>query len=196
MRLLRFFTIAILLLAGAVAINDEARAETGSAQLLELVRSGEAIAMMRHALAPGGGDPSGFVIGDCSTQRNLSEEGREQARQIGSVFRAAGISDARVMTSQWCRCRETAELLDSGKVEDLALLNSFFSNRERGGPQTDELRNWLQSLEGDWPVILVTHQVNITALTGVFPKSGETVVFTIGPDGLAEVLGSFLAAAP
>jgi phosphohistidine phosphatase SixA len=136
---------------------------------------------MRHALAPGGGDPPGFRLGDCSTQRNLSDEGREQARRIGAILRARGVPVERVLTSQWCRCRETAELLRVGPVEEYPVLNSFFTDRSTAVEQTEALRRFVGSSSPAGNIFLVTHQVNITELTGVFPSSGEMVV--LRPDG-------------
>ncbi|MBB4304966.1 phosphohistidine phosphatase SixA [Rhodobium orientis] len=154
------------------------------------ISSGSAVVMMRHALAPGTGDPAGFDVDDCSTQRNLSKEGREQARAIGDRFRKNGIDSARVLSSAWCRCLETARNLKLGPAENLPALNSFFGNRERRDPQTAALKAWLaENAGGETPVVLVTHQVNITALTGIYPRSGEMVVLRAGSDGEIEVLG-------
>lgn len=143
-----------------------------------LVAAGQpgAVLLMRHAIAPGGGDPAGFVLGDCSTQRNLSDKGRAQARAIGARLRAAGLSFDQVFSSEWCRSRETAELLDLGEVTALPPVNSFFDNREDGPRQTRETLDYLATLPPEARVVIVTHQVNITALTGVTPQSGETVV--------------------
>lgn len=179
-----------------LSLTHAATRELSQAELLTQVGSGKAFAMMRHALAPGTGDPSDFDVNDCATQRNLSDKGREQAKNIGAEFIKAGIADAKVMTSEWCRCRETAALLGIGTPETLTPLNSFFQNRANGANQTTELRNWLIRQENAKPVVLVTHQVNITALTGVYPASGETVVFRFGDDQAIEVLGSFLARKP
>ena len=162
----------------------------GSESLWQALRSGEAVAMMRHALAPGTGDPASFDIDDCTTQRNLSDIGRGQAKRIGDRFRENGISDATVKSSAWCRCLETAELLGFGEVTRLAALNSFFSARDREGAQTAELKEWLENRAKNTPAILVTHQVNITALTGVFPVSGEIVVVRYPPNGEVKVLGT------
>ena len=89
-----------------------------------------AVLLIRHALAPGVGDPDGFRLDDCATQRNLSDEGRRQARAIGDWLRARGIGQAHVYSSQWCRCLETAALLDLGPVTELPALNSFFERRQ------------------------------------------------------------------
>ncbi|MFM1814089.1 MAG: hypothetical protein RLZ98_784 [Pseudomonadota bacterium] len=156
--------------------------------LWEVLRSGKAVAMMRHAIAPGTGDPNNFRLGDCATQRNLSDEGRKQAQRIGARFRRAGIVQARVFTSQWCRCRDTASLLGLGPANELPALNSFYATPANEDRQTERLRNWLSKQPGD-PLVLVTHQVNITALTGVYPRSGEIVVLRMSPEGKVAVLG-------
>ena len=148
--------------------------------------------LLRHAIAPGFGDPENFQVEDCTTQRNLSEDGRQQARSIGNAFRQNGITQAQVFSSQWCRCLDTAELLNLDEVQSLPLLNSFFQNHQRREPQTEALRQWLLQQPVTTPLILVTHQVNITALTGVTPASGEMVVITIEPSGKLVVLGNLL----
>lgn len=181
-----FIGLAAIFLSVMPARSQQATSE----QLWAAIADGRAIAMMRHALAPGGGDPVNFVLGDCSTQRNLSDEGRKQAIEVGEAFRINGIGAVRLLSSQWCRCAETARLLNLGDVETFAPLNSFFADRKQSGPQTDALRQFLQFDSLSSPLLLVTHQVNITALTGIFPRSGEIVVFTIDPSGKVEVLGS------
>lgn len=153
------------------------------------LRQPGAVAVMRHALAPGTGDPADFNLGDCATQRNLDDRGRAQARAIGARLRAEGIVFDRILTSQWCRCRETADLIGLGAVEALSALNSFFAQRARRGEQTRQTGAFLTALPADARVLLVTHQVNITALTGVYPASGEIVVGRMGPTGF-EVAGS------
>lgn len=172
--------------AGSASSEDTAR-------LFQALKNGTAFAMMRHALAPGTGDPAGIVIGDCATQRNLNDVGRDQARAIGLRFRVNGIQEASVYTSQWCRCRETAALLDIGAPEDLVPLNSFYEETQNREPHTRALREWL--IARDWdsgqPLVLVTHQVNISALTGSFASSGETIVARIDESGNVTVLGTF-----
>ena len=150
------------------------------------------VAILRHAVAPGTGDPATFALDDCTTQRNLDARGREQARKIGAAIRAAGATVDRVLTSQWCRCRDTARFLDLGPAEDLPALNSFFRNRDRGGPQTAELRRFLRRLPPGKSVVLVTHQVNITALTSRVPASGEVFLLRIGRDGTIYVVDEIL----
>jgi len=177
MRAFRFAVLVIACLAPGAVPADEAVWEA-------LARPG-AVAVMRHALAPGTGDPPDFRLGDCTTQRNLDERGRAQARAIGAAFRAKGIAVDRVLTSQWCRCRETADLLDIGAVEELPALNSFFADRSTVDAQTEATEAFLREVSERQRVVLVTHQVNITALTGVYPSSGEIIVGRMGPDGFA-----------
>jgi broad specificity phosphatase PhoE len=154
-----------------------------AAQDWEALRSPTAIVLMRHALAPGTGDPAGFRLDDCATQRNLDARGRAQAERIGAALRNRGIDFDAVWTSQWCRCRETAQLLELGPVIEKPPLNSFFGDRSREDAQTQATRAMLEDASGD-RLMLVTHQVNITALTGVFPSSGEIVVAELRDGGL------------
>ena len=150
------------------------------------------VAIMRHADAPGAGDSARFALDDCTTQRNLGAHGRQQAREIGAAIRAAGVTVARVLTSQWCRCRDTARLLDVGPVEDLPAINSFFRNPDRADRQTTELREFLSGLPPEEIVILVTHYVNIRALTGRGVASGEVLLLEIGRDGTISVVDEIL----
>jgi len=170
-----------LLLLGAPAAAAEPPAVGDPAGL---------IVLMRHAEAPGVGDPPGFRLDDCATQRTLDDNGRAQARRVGERLRALGIRQARVLSSQWCRCLETARLLGLGPVEELPALNSFFGRSEEREARVAAVRRFLAGLPaGGTPVVLVTHQVTITALTGVHPASGEAVLFRA--DGTADppVLG-------
>ncbi|MBL8386291.1 MAG: histidine phosphatase family protein [Burkholderiales bacterium] len=131
---------------------------------------------MRHATAPGNFDPDGFRIDDCATQRNLSPEGREEARRIGSHLRSLGLVPGEVLTSQWCRCRDTATLA-FGAARDWPALNSFIRSRDTEKAQVAEVLARIAGIrKGDRPPVLVTHQVVITAVTGVYPQSGEVVV--------------------
>ncbi len=168
-----------LVLAGllAAAVPALPRRAAGAGLWHALAEPG-AVALMRHALAPGTGDPSGFRLGDCATQRNLNAAGRAQARAIGASLRAAGIGFDAVLTSEWCRCRETAALLDLGTVSPEPALNSFFRDRDRARAQTEALRARIATTPGR--LMLVTHQVNITALAGQGVSSGEVFVLHRG----------------
>ena len=150
------------------------------------------VAIVRHAHAPGTGDSAKFVLDDCTTQRNLDGRGREQAREIGAAIRAADVTVDRVLTSQWCRCRDTARLLDLGPVGEMPALNSFFRNPARADRQTAELRQFLFGLPPGENVILVTHYVNIRALTGRGAASGEVFLLEIGHDRTVSVVDEIL----
>ena len=144
------------------------------------------VVLMRHALAPGVGDPQGFDLKDCRTQRNLSEEGRAQARRVGQFFRQQSVPVTVVWSSQWCRTRDTADLAFPAKRIDQPAFNSFFGEPDAAPTQTNEARALLEAWRGEGLLVVVTHQVNITALTGVVPASGEAVVLAVpSPDQAA-----------
>lgn len=169
-------TVAVLL-ASLPAASPAAAA--APADLFDRLRGGGLILLLRHARTePGTGDPPEFRLGDCSTQRNLDAAGREQARAIGARLRAERVPVGRVLTSAWCRCRETAELMAVGPVEPAEAINSFFDDRSRREEQTRAARALAAGWGGPGNLVLVTHQVNVTALTGVYPASGEAVVAT------------------
>lgn len=185
---LRTFSVAIGALAIWLAGATVASAE--QAALWQALRDGGHVALIRHALAPGTGDPAGLTVGDCSTQRNLSEVGRAQAGRIGDRFRANGIAQAAVFTSQWCRCRDTADLMGLGDPTELPALNSFHGRPERRAPQMAALESWLAERRPDGPMVLVTHQVVIAAATGSYASSGEMVVAKWLPGGNLSVIGT------
>ena len=145
--------------------------------------------LLRHALAPGTGDPDNFDVNDCDTQRNLSEEGRSQAVRIGKKLLDNLKISPKIFSSQWCRCKETAKILNLGYVTELPILNSFFENFHLKDKQTTELKDWLFQHNNKTPIILVTHQVNITALTEVYPSSGEIVVIRVTDLGSIQIVG-------
>ncbi|CAB5107915.1 hypothetical protein D3OALGA1CA_1845 [Olavius algarvensis associated proteobacterium Delta 3] len=158
--------------------------------LVEKLKSGGYVLMIRHAYAPGGGDPANFTIGDCTTQRNLNDEGRSQARHIGRWLRDRGIASARIYSSQWCRCLETARLMDLGPVSELTALNSFFELPQNREPNLRALRAFLanQPTDGE-PIVLVTHFVTISGITGEAVSSGEGVVLRLKGEGEHEYVG-------
>lgn len=183
--------VAIIIAAALVGWSTfVAPARAANDALWSALREGRAFAMIRHALAPGYGDPDDFKFGDCATQRNLSQKGRDQAKRIGELFRRNGVVTADVYTSQWCRCRETAELIKLGVVRDLPSLNSFFQESARRQPQTAALESWLRERSAGTPLILVTHQVNISALTGRGVGSGEIVVVGFSSGQATNVIGT------
>jgi phosphohistidine phosphatase SixA len=155
----------------------------------EALRQGGAVALLRHARAPGTGDPPGFRLEDCATQRNLSAEGREQARRIGEAFRERGLRVARVLSSRWCRALDTARLGFGDAAEPFPSLDSFFGDRATEAAQTRAIRDLVSGWRGEGGILaLVTHQVNVTALTGLFPSEGEVLVLRPKGDGF-EVVG-------
>ena len=154
------------------------------------LKSDNHLALIRHALAPGYSDPDYFDVKDCKTQRNLNDEGRYQSKKIGDLFRSNGVGKATVYSSQWCRCLDTARLLDIGEVSKLPSLNSFFEYFEREKSQTEQTMRWIQNAPLNTPTILVSHQVNIIALTGYSPTSGEIVFVRRKTDGTLSMTGS------
>lgn len=148
------------------------------------------VVLFRHARAPGTGDPPAFRLEDCSTQRNLDAEGRAQSRQLGEAFRQRQIPVVRVLSSQWCRSLDTARLMDLAPVEPFPVLNSFFGDRSTEPQQTRALQQFILEQRNTPGVsILVTHQVNITALTDIVPREGEAVLVRATPQGEIEILG-------
>lgn len=174
-----------LLLLSLLLPFTPAQAEEGAWTWL---REPGAIILLRHANAPGTGDPAGFVLGDCSTQRNLDDRGRGQSRAIGEAFRERGVLAGRVLSSQWCRAKETAELAFPGQVGEAPAFNSFFGNRADEPEATAAARGILADWQGPGALVVVTHQVNITALTGIAPASGEGIVARV-ENGQLVVLG-------
>ncbi|QGM21783.1 histidine phosphatase family protein [Spiribacter sp. 2438] len=170
----------ILLTTSAFAQNDPVTA----------LRDDGHVLMLRHAIAPGFGDPAEFDINDCSTQRNLSEEGRAQARSIGERLRGEGLGDITVYTSAWCRCRETAAEMDLTEAKAHPGLSSFFQDREGRDEIIAELRDLLSELADGPPAVLVTHQVNIRAIAGQGVRSGEGLIVKPDDEGSVRIVGS------
>lgn len=176
-------TLLLLLAAGAPARADEAAAWAA-------LRQGGVVALMRHGDAPGAGDPAGWRLDDCTTQRNLSEQGRAQARAVGARLRAERIAIERVLSSPWCRCVDTATLASLGRVE----VEPAFSNAFALGEQRAALHERGLAVAGQWrgPGVLfvVTHGENIRALTGLSPAPAEIVVVAPGASGTLRAIGS------
>jgi phosphohistidine phosphatase SixA len=151
-------------------------------RLWSLLRNGGQVILMRHATTtPGTGDPPGFKLGDCSTQRNLSDAGRAEARRTGQEFQRRGIPIGRVLSSQWCRCLDTARLA-FGRAEEAPAFNSAFADDRERAKQMDAARKLLATDPQGPNLVLVTHQTNVTALTGVVPEMGEFLVLTPAKD--------------
>ncbi len=143
----------------------------------EIERGGVAILLRHAATQPGIGDPESFRLDDCATQRNLSAAGREQARRFGAAILARKVRIDEVRTSHWCRCIDTATLAFPGReVRRVEALDSFFADRQPAPRRTAQLTSDLEQLAPPRNVVLVTHQVNITALTGQSVAAGEALV--------------------
>lgn len=164
---------------------------TALADVLAELRQPGRVLLLRHANAPGFGDPPQFALGDCASQRNLDAAGRAQARRLGERLRALGVSKARVYSSQWCRARETAELLGLGPVEPLPTLNSFFERPQERQQIIGGLRAFLaaQPVDGG-PLILVTHQVVVNSLTEASAPSAGGSLFRLNGTGSPQWLGA------
>lgn len=182
----RLLSLALPALLPALVVSRGARADIDPWTAL---RTPGHVALIRHALAPGNFDPAGFRLDDCTTQRNLSAEGRAQATRIGDLFRGHGIAAAAVHASQWCRCLETATLLKLGPVAPQPLLNSFVQDAGQGARQVPAVKAWIAGLDLDRPTVLVTHQVVITALSDVYPGNGEIVVMRRDAAGGLAIVG-------
>lgn len=181
---LHVFSLAVFLAVPAATTASD----------LNLLKGTGVVLMIRHALAPGTGDPAGFALERCETQRNLDDRGRDQARDWGRRFREAGIVPSRILSSQWCRCLETARLMASGPVEPFWPLNSFFELREDREKNLTALRDLFADLPQDAaPVVMVTHQVTITAVTGRGVGSGQGWVLKLNGTREPEVVGAIPA---
>jgi len=167
--------VATALLGFALCAPGLAQAQQANADFWKLLREGGSLLLMRHAqTVPGIGDPPSFKLGNCSTQRNLSEAGREQARRVAAAFLRQGVRPDEVRASAWCRCVETAELA-FGRHTVWAPINSFFQQGDNTN-QTRQVLQDLQALKAPLNLALVTHQVNISALTGSFTAMGEMLL--------------------
>lgn len=179
-RIQRIFATLIFLLSCICTVE---RANAGLASDLQ---DGQHVLLMRHADAPGYGDPTGYVIGQCSTQRNLGDYGKKQAKAIGTWLSSQGIQKAEVFSSQWCRCIDTASLLNKGPVKIDRSLGSFFDDMSLEKKQTKELEVFIKNelaKQPSAPLILVTHHVNIQAYTGKVVGVGDMVLVKVGKNG-------------
>ena len=170
MKFLKFFIIIFISLTTPIKADLEKK-------LLNQLEDGGKLIFIRHAYAPGNGDPNNFNLNDCSTQRNLSKEGREQAKYIGKFFKKNNIQIDKVLSSEWCRCKETAKIA----FEDFStnnFLNSFYSSKyaKNKDKQIRALNDYINKFQSDKNLILVTHYVLISEVLNYAPSSGEIVV--------------------
>ncbi len=147
-------------------------------QAWNLAKEGNKIILIRHSLAPGGGDPAGFKIDNCKTQRNLSKKGINQSKKIGKLFKKNKVPIDQVLSSQWCRCKDTAKYAFSDYKEFTALNSTFQSPYNKNeGKQLKELYNFVKRWDGKGKnLVLITHYSIITAVTNAVPSSGEIVI--------------------
>jgi phosphohistidine phosphatase SixA len=141
-------------------------------------QEGNKIILIRHALAPGTGDPIGFEVDDCSTQRNLNQVGIDQSKNIGKLFKKNKVLIDQVLSSQWCRCKDTAKYAFK-EYKEFSALNSTFqsSDVEKKKKQIKKLKYFIENWNGNGGnLILVTHYIVITSLTDAVPQSGEIVI--------------------
>ena len=141
-------------------------------------QEGNKVILIRHSLAPGGGDPAGFKIDDCKTQRNLNKKGINQSKKIGKLFRKNKVLIDQVLSSQWCRCKDTAKYA-FGEYKEFTALNSTFQSpfNKNEGKQLKELYNYVKKWNGNGKnLVLITHYSIITAATNAVPSSGEIVI--------------------
>jgi phosphohistidine phosphatase SixA len=168
---------SVVVLFVVILTATPSRADTAAAWAA--LRAGKAVALIRHADAPGIGDPAGYKLEDCSTQRNLSERGKAQAAAIGALFRANQVAVSRIISSPWCRCLETARLMDVGPVAvDASFSNAFVLTDRR-----DELKARGSAVISAWQsgnLLVVTHGANIAALSGQQVAPAETLVVEPG----------------
>ncbi|MEP7300165.1 MAG: histidine phosphatase family protein [Caldimonas sp.] len=183
MTTIRLLLASLLALALRPALASEADAWAA-------LRRDGAVALVRHGDAPGVGDPTGWKLGDCRTQRNLSDAGRAQARALGERLRAERIAIARVLTSPWCRTVETATLLGAGPVRSEPTFANAYVLSERHAELTAGARALIGRWRGPGVLLVVTHGENINALTGRTPATAELVVVTAEDDGSLKTLGA------
>ena len=155
-------------------------------ELVANLNDGRHILLMRHADAPGYGDPKNYLISQCSTQRNLGDLGKKQAKNTGEWLSSLGIQQAKVFSSPWCRCVDTATLLNKGVVKKDAALGSFFDDMGQAKKQTDDLTKLIASEQKRYPstpIIMVTHHVNIESYVGMVVNSGDMVLVKVDSTG-------------
>tara|TARA_Y100000996_G_scaffold388334_1_gene347818 strand:+ start:352 stop:909 length:558 start_codon:yes stop_codon:yes gene_type:complete len=173
MRLFYIILVIFFILTNGINADTEI-------QVLENLKKGGNLIFIRHAYAPGGGDPDNFDIIDCSTQRNLSDLGRKQAKNIGIFFKDNQIPIDKVFSSEWCRCKETAQIA-FGKYETKNFLNSFFNEKFSNNriKQIKDLKRYIKKWKSDKNLIFVTHYVVISEALNYNPNSGEIVISNI-----------------
>ena len=170
MKFLKFFLIIF------ISLTTTVKADLNKKLINQLEEGGKLI-FIRHAYAPGSGDPDNFNLNDCSTQRNLSKEGQRQAKYIGEFFRNNKVKIDKVLSSEWCRCKETAKIAFKNFSTN-SFLNSFYSSKfaKNKDKQIKALKEYIKKFKSDKNLVLVTHYVLISEILNYGPSSGEIVV--------------------
>jgi phosphohistidine phosphatase SixA len=177
-RLIRRLAVVVSLLTSAAPVAAQGDESAAWAALA----AGGHVALIRHAqTTPGAGDPPGWTLDDCATQRNLNEAGRREAAALGAALRARRIRIDAVLTSAWCRCRDTAALMDAGAATIEPSLANLFGNAPRAATQTAALRARVAAWRGPGTLVMISHGSTILSLTGINPLPAEIVVVAPGP---------------
>ena len=169
-----FRKILIILFIGFLNLNSNAFSND---KVLQSLKEGKKLVFIRHAIAPGNGDPNNFNIKDCSTQRNLNKKGIKQSKKIGQFFKANKIKIDKILSSEWCRCKDTAKYAFEN-FETFNALNSFYDERFAANEtkQINDLKNYIKSWESDKNLVFVTHYVVISSILNTGTSSGEIIV--------------------
>ena len=181
MKFLKFLIIIFISLTTAIKADL-------NKNLMSQLQEGGKLIFIRHAYAPGSGDPNNFNLNDCSTQRNLSNEGKNQAKNIGEFFKKNKIKIDKVISSEWCRCKDTSSLA-FGSFETKNFLNSFYSSKfaKNKNPQMLDLRRYIKNFKSKKNLVLVTHYVVIYEALNYAPSSGEIII----SDKKFNIIGTF-----
>ena len=169
-----FKRIIIIFFVGILYINNNAFSDD---KILKSLKEGKKLVFIRHAIAPGNGDPNNFDINDCSTQRNLDENGIEESKKIGLFFKNNKIKIDKVLSSQWCRCKDTAKYAFKN-FETFDALNSFYDEKfaENETKQIKDLKNYIKKWNSDKNLVLITHFVVISSIINTGSSSGEIII--------------------
>ena len=169
-----FKRIIFIFFIGILNINNSALSDD---KILKSLKEGKKLVFIRHAIAPGNGDPNNFDINDCSTQRNLDENGIEESKKIGLFFKSNKIKIDKVLSSQWCRCKDTAKYAFKN-FETFDALNSFYDEKfaENETKQIKDLKNYIKNWNSDKNLVLITHFVIISSILNTGSSSGEIII--------------------
>ena len=169
-----FKRIIIIFFIGILNINNSAFSDD---KILKSLKEGKKLVFIRHAIAPGNGDPNNFDINDCSTQRNLDENGIEESKKIGLFFKNNKIKIDKVLSSQWCRCKDTAKYAFKN-FETFDALNSFYDEKfaENETKQIKDLKNYIKNWNSEKNLVLITHFVVISSMLNTGSSSGEIII--------------------